>query len=101
MCCSLSAKTLPWPSLLSSSTYFLPRHTRCLWARAHNNENGSVESSHRYLKDQVDQALELRGHRDFADRPAYDEFVRGVVMRRNRRNAAAFQIEREHLLGSA
>jgi hypothetical protein len=24
--------------------------------------------------------------------------VRGVVMRRNRRNAAAFQIEREHLL---
>jgi len=66
--------------------------------RGMGHENGSVESSHRYLKDQVDQALELRGHRDFADRAAYDEFVRGVVMRRNRRNAAAFQIEREHLL---
>lgn len=42
--------------------------------------------------------MELRGHRDFADRAAYDEFVRGVVMRSNRRNAAAFQIERKHLL---
>ena len=66
--------------------------------RGMGHENGSVESSHRYLKDQIDQALELRGHRDFDDRAAYDEFVRGVVMRRNRRNAAAFQIEREHLL---
>jgi hypothetical protein len=66
--------------------------------RGLGHENGSVESSHRYLKDQVDQALELRGHRDFADRAAYDEFVRGVVMRRNRRNAAAFQVEREYLL---
>lgn len=66
--------------------------------RGLGHENGSVESSHRYLKDQVDQALELRGHRDFADRAAYDEFVRGVVMRRNRRNSAAFQVERECLL---
>ena len=62
--------------------------------RGLGHENGSVESSHRYLKDQIDQALELRGHRDFVDRGAYDEFVRGVVMRRNRRNAAAFQVER-------
>ena len=66
--------------------------------RGLGHENGSVESSHRYLKDQIDQALELRGHRDFVDRAAYDGFVRGVVMRRNRRNAAAFQVEREYLL---
>ncbi len=39
----------------------------------------------------------LRGHRDFAERGAYDEFIREVVMRRNRRNAAAFRIERERL----
>lgn len=65
--------------------------------RGLGHENGSVESSHRYLKEAVDQALELRGHRDFADRATYDEFVRGVVMRRNRRNAAAFRVEREHL----
>ena len=63
-----------------------------------SHENGSVESSHRHLKEAVDQALMLRGHRDFADRAAYEEFVRGVVMRRNRRNAAAFNVEREHLL---
>jgi hypothetical protein len=61
-------------------------------------QNGSVESSHCYLKDQVDQAMELRGHRDFSDRADYDEFVCGVVMRRNRRNAAAFQVKREYLL---
>src|ERR1700730_5924968 len=65
--------------------------------RGLGHENGSVESSHRYLKEAVDQALELRGHRDFADRATYDEFVRGVVMRRNRRNSAAFRVEREHL----
>ncbi|MFC0696038.1 IS21 family transposase [Paraburkholderia humisilvae] len=65
--------------------------------RGLGHENGSVESSHRYLKDQIDQALELRGYREFADRAGYDEFVRGVVMRRNRRNAAAFNVEREYL----
>jgi hypothetical protein len=65
--------------------------------RGQSHENGSVESSHRYLKQAVDQALLLRGHRDFDDRPAYEAFVREVVMRRNRRNAAAFRIEREQL----
>lgn len=61
------------------------------------HENGSVESSHRHLKESIDQALMLRGHRDFADCAAYEDFVREVVMRRNRRNAAAFNVEREHL----
>ena len=66
--------------------------------RGVSNENGSVESSHRFLKDAIDQALLLRGHRDFDDRASYEGFVREVVMRRNRRNAAAFRIEREQLL---
>jgi len=66
--------------------------------RGLSHENGSVESSHRYLKEAVDQALLLRGHRDFADRCAYEAFVREVVMRRNHRHAAAFRIEREQLL---
>jgi len=65
--------------------------------RGLGHENGSVESSHRYLKEAVDQALMLRGHRDFDDRATYDEFLCNVVMRRNRRNAAAFRLEREHL----
>jgi hypothetical protein len=59
--------------------------------------NGSVESSHRYLKEAIEQALLLRGHRDFDDRLAYEAFVREAVMRRNRRNAAAFRIECEQL----
>lgn len=66
--------------------------------RGQSHENGSVESSHRYLKEAVDQALLLRGHRDFEGRAAYEAFVREAVMRRNRRNAAAFRIEREQLL---
>lgn len=66
--------------------------------RGLGHENGSVESSHRYLKEAVDQALMLRGHRDFDDRTAYDEFLREIVMRRNRRNGAAFRLEREQLL---
>ena len=65
--------------------------------RGLSHENGSVESSHRYLKEALEQALLLRGHRDFDDRAAYDAFVRETVMRRNRRNAAAFRIEREQL----
>ena len=65
--------------------------------RGLSHENGSVESSHRYLKEAIEKALLLRGHRDFDDRPAYEGFVREAVMRRNRRNAAAFRIEREQL----
>jgi hypothetical protein len=65
--------------------------------RGLSHENGSVEASHRYLKEALEQALLLRGHRDFADRPAYAAFVREAVMRRNRRNAASFRIEREQL----
>ena len=66
--------------------------------RGESHENGSVESAHRHLKEAVDQALLLRGHRDFAERSAYEALVREVVLRRNRRNATAFRIEREQLL---
>jgi len=65
--------------------------------RGVSHENGSVESSHRYLKEAIEQALLLRGHRDFENRAAYEAFVREAVMRRNCRNAAAFRIEREQL----
>lgn len=65
--------------------------------RGLSHENGSVESSNRYLKEAIDQALLLRGHRDFEDRTAYEGFVRETVMRRNRRITKAFRIEREQL----
>jgi hypothetical protein len=65
--------------------------------RGLSHENGSVESPNRHLKEAIEQALLLRGHRDFEDRLTYEGFVREAVMRRNRRNAAAFRIEREQL----
>ena len=65
--------------------------------RGLSHENGSVEASHRYLKEAIEQMLLLRGHRDFECRAAYEGFVREAVLRRNRRNAAAFVIEREQL----
>jgi Mu transposase, C-terminal domain len=40
------------------------------------NENGDAEQSHRQFKRALDQALMLRGSRDFAGRPAYESFLR-------------------------
>jgi hypothetical protein len=40
----------------------------------------------------------LPGHRDFADRAVYAEFLREIVMRCNRRNAATFRLELEQLM---
>ena len=52
--------------------------------RGLGHENGSVESAHRHLKEAIEQALLLRGHRDFEDHAAYEAFVREAVMRRRR-----------------
>ena len=84
--------TVRYTSLLDHYGMSATRNNRGL-----GHENGSVESSHRFLKEALEQALLLRGHRDFDDRAAYENFVREVVMRRNRRNAAAFTIERAQL----
>ena len=47
------------------------------------HENGDVEQSHRRFKDDVDQALMLRGSRDFASRDEYARFLRGLIEQRN------------------
>ena len=47
------------------------------------HENGDVESSHGHFKDALDQALRLRGGRDFASAADYMSFVRQLVSRRN------------------
>ena len=47
------------------------------------HENGDIEQSHYRFKDAVDQALMLRGSRDFADRSSYAEFLRGIYKQRN------------------
>lgn len=47
------------------------------------HENGDVEQSHHRLKVAIDQALRVRGSRDFADRAAYEGFLQELVRRRN------------------
>lgn len=42
------------------------------------NENGDIEQSHNRLKTAVDQALMLRGSRDFPDVKEYEAFLRGL-----------------------
>jgi hypothetical protein len=47
------------------------------------NENGDAEQSHRRFKEGVEQALLLRGHRDFESREAYGRFLQALVAGRN------------------
>ena len=49
-----------------------------------SHENGDVEQSHRQFKRALDQALMLRGSRDFVSRPAYEAFLRQLFAQRNR-----------------
>src|SRR5260370_768253 len=43
------------------------------------HENGDVEQRHHRFKVALDQALMLRGSRDFADRGEYGRFLRGLL----------------------
>ena len=52
-----------------------------------------MESHNRHLKTALDQALILRGSRDFADLADWRRFVDQLVARRNRRREAAVRIE--------
>lgn len=47
------------------------------------HQNGDVEQSHYRFKEAVDQALRVRGSRDFADRPAYEPFLHELLRQRN------------------
>lgn len=47
------------------------------------HENGDVESSHRHFKEAVDQALMLRGSREFESRGAYGKFLEDLLRQRN------------------
>ena len=62
------------------------------------HENGVVEQSHFRTKTAIEQALLLRGERDFADESAYLRFVRTVVDEvRNAPAAARLAEERAYL----
>ena len=80
-------------STTSRATKSSPRSTAIYWrttvSEGHRinvrkpHENGDVESSHGHFKDALDQALRLRGNRDFDSEDDYMAFVRQLVSRRN------------------
>ena len=59
-----------------------------------SNENGDVEQAHYRLKQRVDQALLLRGSRDFNSRSEYDEFLRKIFRARNLNRSQHLEQER-------
>jgi hypothetical protein len=58
------------------------------------NENGDAEQSHNQFKGALDQALMLRGSRDFPSRAAYAAFLRQVARQQNAGRAARLAEER-------
>lgn len=63
------------------------------------HENGDVEQRHHRFKRAVDQALLLRGSRDFADVPAYEQFLKALTDQLNRGRQARFAEELKVLRG--
>jgi hypothetical protein len=59
-----------------------------------SHENGSIESRQGSLKRALDQALLLRGTREFAELAAYEAFVAETVRRLNARCARTWEGER-------
>src|SRR5207247_4071315 len=52
---------------------------------------------HFRFKEAVDQALRVRGSRDFADRRTYEAFLQNLVAKRNQSRAKRFAAERTAL----
>lgn len=61
------------------------------------NENGDIEQRHHRFKDAVEQALILRGSRDFATRGDYERFLSDLIDQLNAGRATRFQEERAQL----
>ena len=59
-----------------------------------SHENGDVEQAHFRFKQAVDQALRVRGSREFPDRAAYARFLQGLVKQRNLTRQARWAEER-------
>jgi hypothetical protein len=61
------------------------------------HENGDVEQSHHRCKEAVDQALRVRGSRDFPNREAYERFLADLIRVRNLKRSARFAEEQAAL----
>ena len=62
-----------------------------------SHENGVAEQAHYRLKTALDQALLLRGNRDFPTVAAYSAFVQGIVDKANQRVQGKLAEEWPHL----
>ena len=62
-----------------------------------SHENGAIEGPNGHLKRAIDDALIMRGTRDFEDLDAYRRFIDEIVGRTNARNARRIDIERASL----
>ncbi|MDQ1352216.1 MAG: hypothetical protein QG657_2522 [Acidobacteriota bacterium] len=58
-----------------------------------SNENGDVEQSHNRFKKAVEQALILRGSRDFSSRAEYESFLRKIFSQLNSGRQKRFKEE--------
>lgn len=54
------------------------------------NENGDVEASNRHFKRAIEQALMLRGSKDFDSLEEYDNFLKKLFRKRNNKRTAKF-----------
>lgn len=61
------------------------------------HENGDIEQRHYRFRTALDQALLLRGHRDFADRQEYERFLRDLFAQLNAGRKQRFTEERSLL----
>ena len=61
------------------------------------HENGSIESPHGHLKKTIEDALLLRGSRDFAGLATYRRFIDEVIGRNNAKNRKRLELERPSL----
>jgi len=61
------------------------------------NENGDIEQRHHRIKRAVEQALILRGSRDFATRGEYEQFLDHLYDHLNKGRKVRFEQERTHL----
>ncbi len=63
----------------------------------HGNENGDAEQRHHRLKVAIDQALLLRGNRNFDSREDYEGFLRNLIAQLNLGRKDRFAEERARL----
>jgi len=61
------------------------------------NENGDIESQNNHFKRSLDQALLLRGNREFESRESYEEYLRAHLVKQNSGRQERFTEEQKLL----